>query len=51
MAIFALACVAILAAASIVAVVFEHTAAISLADQHRGGFTLPIDYPYDGEEP
>lgn len=43
MAIFALACVAILAAASIVAVILERTAAIKLADQHRGGFTFPIN--------
>lgn len=48
---FALATIAVCAAASLVAVIFERTAAIMLADEHRGGFTLPIDYPFDGEEP
>lgn len=43
--------VVVLVCAATAAVTFEWVNANRLADQSRGGFTLPIDYPFDGEEP
>ncbi|KAB7787998.1 hypothetical protein F8B43_0003 [Methylorubrum populi] len=40
---FALACLAFCSAASLVAVISARVTAISLADEHRGGFTFPLD--------